>query len=67
MERHVEVAARRGGRRFRRLERRGVVAEADPVVAAVVAALRVDLQRRALAAMLVFGVEREAAPAQPAP
>src|SRR5205807_9409121 len=57
-----EVAARRRRRRCRRLERQCVVAEADPGVAALVAALRVDLQRRAFAAMLVFGIEREAVP-----
>src|SRR5207302_10750392 len=62
VERRVEVAARRRRRRFRRLERQCVVAEADPGVAALVAALRVDLQRRAFAAMLVFGIEREAVP-----
>ena len=61
VERHVEVAAARRGRRFRRhLRGRLVVAEADPVVAALVAALAVERERRALAARLVLGVEPDA-------
>src|SRR5439155_2549520 len=60
VERRVEVAARRRRRRFRRLERRRVVAETDPVGAAVVAALRLGLERRAFAAVLVFRVEGDA-------
>ena len=61
VERHVEVTAPGRRRRLGRLKRRGVVAQADPVIAAVVAAGGFDLERRAFAAMLVFGVEAEAA------
>ena len=61
VEGHVEIAAPSGLRGFRRhLRRVLVVAETDPVRAAIVAALRIDLQRRTFAAVLVLGVEADA-------
>src|SRR6185436_2166792 len=61
VERHVEITAPRRLRGFRRhLNRCLVVAEADPVLTSIVAALGLDSERRALAARLVLRVDPDA-------